>query len=614
MRRQDKKNRSLPAATAVAPRAVGGGPSAPSWPTASVCRWVIAVATLLVLGQVCIHEFNSMDDDFTLYDNPTFNPPTISKVLSSWNPRNAEHSLWIPVTYTVWGVLASMAWMDRPDDLGLHLNPWIFHSASVLFHVVTALIVFDTLRRLFRRDRAACLGALLFALHPTQVESVAWASGGKDLLCGLFAMLAINLHVRGVAADTPPATRRLFHRLGVLSYVAGMLSKPTAMVTPAIVLVLDLWVIRRPWKTVLRSVWPWFALAIPCMIWTKLIQPAEHIHRPPLWARPLIVADSLSFYLYQLLLPLESTMDWGRSPAFVIDSGAIYRNWVAPVLIALAVLLIRKRHPAILAGAAAFVVGMLPVSGIVPFHFQGFSTVADHYMYIPMFGIAVVAAYLLARIDLAPAYVTAALLIAVMSVRTFNAASVWRDDRTAYLNAVAVRPRSLLANNNLGRDYFREARRLHESGRVAEGNESLRMAEEHYRRCVQIDDDCLMAHDNLALLLWQTGRTDEAVVHAKEAIRIDSMFQKPADLAGRYFYLAALLDSAGHHDEAIRHAELARRYNPGLATIEDGLAAMRRHREEKKAGASPPLPADAPPPPPLPAVSPPRIATPSHSP
>lgn len=598
MRRQDKKNRSLPAAIPVAAGTSGDGLSAPAWPSPSACRWIIAVATLLVLGQVCSHEFNSMDDDFTLYNNPTFNPPTISKVLSSWNPRNAQHSLWIPVTSTVWGVLASMAWMDQPDDLGVHLNPWIFHSASVLFHVVTALIVFDTLRRLFRRDRAACLGALLFALHPTQVESVAWASGGKDLLCGLFAMLAINLYIRGVAADTPPAARRLFHRLGLLAYVAGMLSKPTAMVTPAIVLALDLWVIRRPLTNVLRSVWPWFALAIPCMIWTKLIQPAEHIHQPPLWARPLIVADSIAFYLYQLLLPLKSTMDWGRSPAFVIDSGAIYRNWVAPVVVALAVLLIRKRHPAILAGAAAFVVGMLPVSGIVPFHFQGFSTVADHYMYIPMFGIAVVAAYLLARIDLPAASVTAAVLIAIMSVRSFEAAAVWRDDRTAYLNAVAVQPRSLLAHNNLGRDYCREARRLQESGRVAEGHEALRMAEEHYRRCIQIDADCLTAHDNLAHLLWQTGRTDEAVVHAREAIRIDSMFQKPADLAGRYFYLAALLDSGGHHDEAIRHAELARRYNPGLPKIEDGLAEMRRHRDEKQAGASTTLPAATPPPPP----------------
>src|SRR6266850_1541204 len=157
---------------------------------------VIVVITVVVFGRIAGDDFMYWDDSGTIHHNPRMNPPTVEKILWYWS--HPEMGLYIPVTYTVWGGIAAMARLDRADEFGIRLNPWLFHSASILVHVGSALMVFLILRRLVKSDGASLVGALVFALHPVQVEAVAWASGLKDLLCGFFALLSIWHYMRFV--------------------------------------------------------------------------------------------------------------------------------------------------------------------------------------------------------------------------------------------------------------------------------------------------------------------------------------------------------------------------------------------------------------------------------
>src|SRR4051812_9610397 len=154
---------------------------------------LVAGITFLVFAPLCTSEFTWWDDWATIHQNPWLNPPTLATLKHYWS--SIAYGLYVPVTYTVWAALAWVARLREPGEQNIQLNPWVFHSANVLVHVASAVFVFLLLRRLVKKEWAAALGALLFALHPVQVETVGWASGMKDLLAGCFGMIALWRYV-----------------------------------------------------------------------------------------------------------------------------------------------------------------------------------------------------------------------------------------------------------------------------------------------------------------------------------------------------------------------------------------------------------------------------------
>src|SRR4051812_38443706 len=231
------------------------------------------------MGRLCVAEFTTWDDYYTVQHNPRFDPPTLEKVARFWPPvlsaktaaaRNGENltgrafganervrvnhvfGLYMPVTYTVWGVLAAVA-QTRDESGALVLNPWVFHSANVALHAASALVAFALLRRLVGRDWPAAAGALLFGLHPVQVEPVGWVSGMKDVLCGLLSLVALWQYVEFAICDrrfaigeegvafipfdrqSQIANRKsqIFHYLvASLGFLLALLSKPSAVTVP----------------------------------------------------------------------------------------------------------------------------------------------------------------------------------------------------------------------------------------------------------------------------------------------------------------------------------------------------------------------------------------------
>lgn len=558
---------------------------------------LIVLVVVVVIGQMCGHEFNNLDDDRTIYNNPKFNPPTAVGVLSYWNPANAEGALWIPVTNTFWGILAFVGRLDVPDPvIDTWLNPWIFHSANVLVHIVTALVVLSLLREMVGKDWAACAGAVLFAIHPVQVETVAWTSGGKDLLCGLFTLLSTLAFVQSgkLAAGAPQRRWLRWASLGWM--VLGVLSKPTAVVTPAILIVLDRVVFGRSWKQVARSIWPWFAIAVPCVIWTKLIQPGEQIWVPPLMYRPLIATDALAFYLQKIVLPLRNCFDYGRRPEVVIAKGWLYYTWIAPVVVAVVLWRVRRQLPLVVAGVVLAVAGLLPVLGLVPFHYQGYTTVTDHYLYLPMAGVALAVAGALAKVPAQPrasraAAAIACIVLVTFGIRAWAVADVWKDNRSLYRNVIQVNPDSWLALNNLGHDYLIQGNYLldlsaaqKQSGESEQAEKThqramdeFKQAEKYFRGAYRANPTYLQAKVNIAAAVAQLGRLAEAIDITREAILLtltpDGMPTKDTGMYGHL--LANLYFGQEDYQQAVECYERVLQILPDDPRVKQELEAAR---------------------------------------
>lgn len=450
------------------------------WPTAI---FLLAV-TLLAYGNLIRADFSALDDPFNISLNPNFNPPSAQGIAHYWNTRGV-YGLYIPLTYTVWGILASVAYVPTPDEWGVHLNPSIFHLANVVIHACSVLAVFALLLKLLRSGLAACAGALLFSLHPLQVEAVGWAAGLKDVLSGMFSLVALWQYVVHANGESKQPSRA--YLIATAALILAMLSKPSAMMTPLLALVIDAWWIKRGWRTVLKSAAPWLLLGLICGINARLVQGSANVDAGPLWARPLIAGDTLAFYLSKLFLPLNLAVDYGRKPAVVLGASSSYFAWMIPALVATGLILLRKRYPLLLLGGVSFIVGIAPVLGLTPFLYQQFSTTADHYLYLAMLGPAIVAGALMTRTRGHGAVAVGACVLLILAILTIRQTQVWQNDIALFSHAHRITPGSTLVMNNLGHAYLIK-------GRYAEAQELL-------EKVVALEPENVQARTNLEIAI-----------------------------------------------------------------------------------------------------------------
>lgn len=513
----------------------------------------IFIVTCIAFAPLVRAEFTSWDDYETVARNPLLNPPRARSLAHFWTRPHGD--LYIPVTYTTWFVAAQVAYDSASRVAPPRLDPRVFHGLNIALHAAAACVAFRLLELLTEQRVAALTGALLFALHPVQVEAVAWVSGMKDVLFGLLALVAMWQYLI-FARGAEPKKQWGRYAVATVAFVLAMLAKPTAMVLPLVVIVLDYAMLGRPLKDAMRSAWPWLVLAVPCAIATKIFQPAPHARDAAvaLWARPLVAADALAFYLYKLVWPARLGFDYGRTPQYVRASGMIAWTWIVPAMAAaIAWWSWRRGGRAVAAGLAVMVIVLLPVLGLVPFDFQTYSTVADHYLYLAMIGPALVVAWLVSRRATTGVIAVAACIVALLGARTFAQAAHWRDSRALFTHGLAVNPRSF-------------ASYAHLAAMAIDGNrpdEALALIGE----AMKIRPDAAR-YATYAEALRRKGRTDEAIAAFQEAVRRDHTYA-PA-LAN----LAAILAEQGRLDEAIPLARRAVEVEPNATSNRFNLALM----------------------------------------
>lgn len=500
---------------------------------------------LCVFGSLVKCGFTEWDDPATLAQNPRLNPPSISSVAYYWG--HAERGLYTPATYLVWSVLAAAGQHGLPNGYGSTLKPSLFHTANVILHALNAVMVYAILRELLKKPGAALVGAMLFALHPVQVEAVAWASGLKDVMCGSFTLAALWQFI--CWSRSPELRRRAIY--ATVFFAAAMLSKPTAMVSPLLAWVIAVWLLEMPWRRAMILPGIWCALAIPIFLVTRFAQQTgiNIVQVDPL-LRPLVAGDALAFYMRQIAWPAHLAVDYSRSPANVLARPITQIIWLAPALIG-ALIFLSRRHRRLVGGALLFAIPVLPVLGFQPFMMQYISTVADHYLYLPMFGISMGVAYWLSGQTTQKWYAIATLLLVALGVRSALQARFWKDDESLNRHTLAVNPDSFTGHINLSADL---KQRGDFTGALAESAAAV--------RC---NPDFVMARSNYLIMLATLNHFDEAMQQSLALAKL--MDQVPPENRGHFVCGMELLGRKliwDHQPErAMDVLNLALRIDPG---------------------------------------------------
>jgi Flp pilus assembly protein TadD len=497
-------------------------------------------------------EFLNWDDWDYVLDNPLLRD--VDGLRRIWT--TTESPQYYPLTFTTYW-LEYQLWGNGPRGA---------YAVSVAIHALSAVLLFHLLRRLSGRARVGWIGAVLFAVHPLQVASVAWISERKTVLAACFYLLAFLLYLR--YRDHGGFWRYL---LVLLAFAAAVFSKTVVITLAASLVLADCWLLhRRLWGSMLRAA-PLAVMALlPILVtaqrervWTDTAVNAAE--------RPLAAAAALWFYIGKFLAPVRLMAIY---PSWDVSIAAL--RWWLPLLglliaVVLAVKLRGRLDRLFLFALAHFGVTILPALGLLHFGFLGHAPVADHLVYIALSGLALAAATALDRLLGSGAggvrqpamYVVMGILALVLGWQTWRQAQYWRGTPTLWTHTLKYHPHCAVAYVNLG-SY--QARR----GEFA-------LAAETLRRGVQYVADDKKLRGNLAAALLDLGRPAEALQHARVAVQLD-----PNDALARV-RLGDALVGVGNAPEAAREYRSALELDPRSAEARGrlgrALAVLGAHHE-----------------------------------
>ena len=484
----------------------------------------LSALVVVVYARLFSASFVEYDDDIHVYANPALNPPSWHGLADLW--RHAYHGLYNPLAYTIWAALAAFARapIETTTSLGqaITLDPFLFHATSVALHLANTLLAYLLALKLCRQRTAALLAAVVFAVHPLQVESVGWISELRGLSSASFVLGALNLLVQARRTDVAGPTRPTALLASAAALVtAAMLCKPAAVAAPLVALVIDRAALGTPWRRSLVTASTWALCVLPFAIITRIVQKTYPEGVSFLWQRPFVAGDALAFYLFKAALPLNLGVEYGRTPQAALSEGSGYLTWVVPVGLLAFAFLRRTRRPLAWLGALLFCAFLLPTSGLVPFAFQAHSTVADRYAYLPMLGVGLVVADLVSAVATPRALRVAGAALVVLAIRAFDQTSHWLDNDAFLEHTIDVNPDVAFAQNNLANKLFEEKR--------------YEAAIAHFEKALAHEPDHALAQNNLGLALVQVGRLEEAEPHFKKAVAIDPQYYKAHESLGSLY-------------------------------------------------------------------------------
>jgi protein O-mannosyl-transferase len=393
------------------------------------------------------------------------------------------------------------------------LNPTGYHWVNLLLHVANALLVWRLLARL--RVPGAWLAGAIFALHPVQVESVAWITERKNVLMGFFFLLTLLAWIAFVDERTKRPWR--FYGLALILYVLALSAKTTACTLPA-ALVLILWLQKKPInKRRLSQVVPFLMLGIGMGLLAVWWERYHQGTRGVLFAlgpieRLLIASRAVWFYLSKLIWPSNLTFiypKWNISPAHLLDYA-----WLLAGIVLFAVIYFARRYVGrgVEVAAAFFVATLSPVLGFIMLYTFRYTFVADHYQYLASIGPIALASAGVATLAgtfkrRRPLILSAAVcLIVTLAVLTWRQAAMYADIEALWRTTLARNPGCWMAHNNLGIVLFQKA----------DTDDAIA----HYRTTLEMQPDFWDAEYNLGIALLSKGQVDEAIAHCSNAVRI----------------------------------------------------------------------------------------------
>lgn len=482
-------------------------------------------------------------------------------------------------------------------------HPFGYHFVTLLLHAGSAVLFALALRRLLGSPTGATpvpypgaewLAALLFALHPVNVESVAWISEQKNTLSLVFYLAAFLAYLHYDDERRPKA-----YFAALMFFALSLLCKTVTATLPAALLVALWWKRGRlNWRRDIMPLVPWFAFGAAAGIFSSWVERTYGGARGPEFdipfvARALVAGRATWFYVWKLIWPFGLNFIY---PRWTVEA-TVWWQWIFPIGVlggGAAFWALHRRARAPLAAFLFFVGSLFPVLGFVNLYGARYSWVWDHWQYLPNLGLIAVAAVGISAgwshvmpglRRLGPALLTAAAVF--LGALTWSHCGMFHDDRTLYLENLKRNPGSWLADNNLGCQFdavpggtneaiarFQEAIRLNPAFFEAHNNlgcdleknpERLNEAIAQFEEAIRLKPDYAEAHYNLGNALGAGGRTRESIAQFQEAIAL-----KPHYAEAHYNY-ANTLDSLGRTNEAVEEFGEAIHSRPDYAEAHNNL-------------------------------------------
>ena len=548
----------------------------------------LAITTIAIYWQVNNHEFVGFDDNEYVTENRHVQTGLTSGNVT-WAFTTFHAGNWHPLT-----------WISHMLDCQLFgLKPGFHHLMNLFFHLANTILLFLILQRMTKAPWQSAFVAVIFAIHPLHVESVAWVAERKEVLSAFFWMLTMGAYVFYVEKQE---LKRYF--LSIFFFALGLMAKPMLVTLPFVLLLLDFWPLcrlqtekllisedkqsedlleprskkkgRRKSATktehtnntetqtrqhssvahiVLEKI-PFFVLSLASSMITYTAQQkggaVGSLKSFPLPTRIANALVSYCAYIWKTIWPENLAVLYphpGMLPAWEIV-GVVFLLGITTFLIIKA----RKGYPYLTTGWLWYLGTLVPVIGLVQVGVQG---MADRYTYVPLIGIAIIVAWgapeLLKkwryrRIAFAA---MAAITLCIFSFVTWRQVQYWQDSVTLFTRTVTVTTDNPIMQNNLGNA-------LEDQGRLDE-------AIAHYTEALRIDPGLADSYNNIGLALTKLGKSDEATTNFLKAIKISPNY------AAAHYNLGTVLASQGKLDEAVYHFRESIRIKPDYAKAYNNL-------------------------------------------
>ncbi len=508
-----------------------------------VAIWIgLVVSIFVVYAQVSHFEFINYDDPYVSGSREVqqgLTPESISWAFTAVVAGNR-----VPVT-----LLSHLL-----DGQLFHMESGMHHVMNVVYHALSAVLLFMVLRRATGARWPSAFVAFMFALHPLHVGSVAWIAERKDVLSAFFFFLAVYCYV--LYTERPGLSRYLAMAVSLL---LGLMSKPMLVTFPFVLLLFDFWPLRRvQWPRILWEKLPLFALAAMSSAATYFVQKATGSvdEAIPLAARMENALISYVIYIRQTIWPARLAIFYPHPKSIaawqVAASLAIILGVSALVLFAW------RTRPYLAVGWFWYLGTLVPVIGLIQ---VGLQSHADRYTYIPMVGLSIMLAWggadFVAKWPQTKRAIAAAAVVScvVWMAAAWKEAAYWENSGTIFQRAIEVTGNNSLAEGHLGH-YL-----MSTPGRASE-------AIPHFEASIRIKPDDADVENDLGGCLMIIGRNADAIPHLEAALRI-----KP-DLADAHFNLGLALSHTGRAQDAMAQYEAALSLRPDNELAHNNLGLL----------------------------------------
>lgn len=511
----------------------------------AICLFIVVII-LFIYGRVVTYDYINFDDNFYVTANKNVQSGITLKNVR-WAFSFNELGYWQPLS-----LISHMI-----DCRLFGLNPGKHHLINLIFHILNSIFLFIILKQATGAMWRSAMVALLFAIHPINVESVAWIAERKNVLSTFFWMLTMYAYILYVQKQD------LHRYLAVtLSFILGLLSKPMLVTIPFILLLFDYWPLGRIkpglekgilLKIILEKV-PLLILSVVSVIISSLSIRYD---------RFLVSQKSVHFLLrienaFVSYLKYIAKMVWPQNLAVYYPfplNVSLWHSIVSALLILIVsalALLIAKKKGYVFTGWFWYAGTLVPVSGII----QGglWPAMADRWAYVPSIGFLILLVWGLhelfverIKINKLFIYLACAAYLSFLIPAAYVQAGYWKNSYTLYKHALKVTGGNDLVHNNMGSYLLREGGYLLKHGRLKEAKnlflEALEInphyeealsnlgiicysegkyneAINYYQKALKVNPDFYDAHNNLGVAMILAGKTDDAIFHFKKAISI----------------------------------------------------------------------------------------------